>query len=223
MEEPRCTEINGKRVFVIRRVGKRQGVSKRSLSEQNQVNEKIKKLGDRYTEISTEIQRALGYHDQFKVMTDIAQKICNEMNLNLSRLIKRHKAAMICWYAENWDRVRPLFHAYAMQYTASLMENEGKKKMEDEETILIEDQNQDQGEQFSHFTPEQGNGSDEEASPEKETPIQRVTIPNILANPAKTQHIEMVALTQENMRQAPQKDPVKLPSIRKLTDSELHQ
>ena len=96
------------KVVIIKRVGKHHSVTKRSMDEQHELNLKIKSLGAKYSYVSQELNILFAGDLNCKALLDVAEKVKQYIQIPIDRLTRRHKSAMICWYAEHWEQIKPI-------------------------------------------------------------------------------------------------------------------
>ncbi|EAX95133.1 hypothetical protein TVAG_385210 [Trichomonas vaginalis G3] len=58
--------------------------------------------------VSAYMEKQIGEHVTLVNLLSIAEVISNQLNLKIDRLAKRNRSALLCWYAENWDKISPL-------------------------------------------------------------------------------------------------------------------
>lgn len=58
--------------------------------------------------VSAYLERQVGEYMTLVNLLSIAQVVSSEVNIKIDRLAKRNRSALLCWYAENWDKISPV-------------------------------------------------------------------------------------------------------------------
>lgn len=58
--------------------------------------------------ISEFLDHFFGTHVNTLILNSLAKIIMDKHGLSLDRLAKRNRSALLCWYAENWDKIQPV-------------------------------------------------------------------------------------------------------------------
>ncbi|EAX89728.1 hypothetical protein TVAG_094930 [Trichomonas vaginalis G3] len=76
-----------------------------SARDYERIQRRIKVNGDKVDEVSTYIDNYFGTHVTIAILTSLAKIVMGKHRVKLDRLARRNRAALLCWYAENWDIV----------------------------------------------------------------------------------------------------------------------
>lgn len=58
--------------------------------------------------VSNYLDDYFGTHVNAQILSSLAKIIIDIHGLSLDRLAKRNRSALLCWYAENWDKIEPV-------------------------------------------------------------------------------------------------------------------
>ncbi|EAX96433.1 hypothetical protein TVAG_284030 [Trichomonas vaginalis G3] len=84
---------------------------KRNSTQSQRDNERIEKRkmknGLKTEYIYAYFNRLIGSHVTFPLLLNFARIFSQDLQINIDRLAKRNRSALLCWYAENWDSIKP--------------------------------------------------------------------------------------------------------------------
>lgn len=87
---------------------------KRNTTQAQRDNERIEKRkirnGMKTEYIYAYFNRLIGSHVTFPLLLNFAKIFSQDLQLNIDRLAKRNRSALLCWYAENWEDIKPALH-----------------------------------------------------------------------------------------------------------------
>lgn len=87
---------------------------KRNTTQAQRDNERIEKRklknGMKTEYIYAYFNRLIGSHVTFPLLLNFAKIFSQDLQLNIDRLAKRNRSALLCWYAENWENIKPALH-----------------------------------------------------------------------------------------------------------------
>ncbi|EAY13254.1 hypothetical protein TVAG_463880 [Trichomonas vaginalis G3] len=92
--------------------------SAQSIRDNEKVQKRVKFNGEKLDYVSNYIDKYFGAHVTIAILTSLAKIVMGKHKVKLDRLARRNRAALLCWYAENWDIIHPI-----------LKENDFKKKI----------------------------------------------------------------------------------------------
>lgn len=81
--------------------------TKKSLRDHKKISLRVMKTGVKMDLVSECLDRANGSKVTYSNLLNFADKLSKKLWIKLDRLAKRNKDALLCWYAENWEFIRP--------------------------------------------------------------------------------------------------------------------
>ncbi|EAX81677.1 hypothetical protein TVAG_515410 [Trichomonas vaginalis G3] len=87
---------------------------KHNTTQSQRDNERIEKRkmknGLKTEYIYAYFNRLIGSHVTFPLLLSFAKIFAQDLQIYIDRLAKRNRSALLCWYAENWDSIKPALH-----------------------------------------------------------------------------------------------------------------
>lgn len=80
---------------------------------------RMKENDGKYQYISTFLDKYFGTHVNTMILNSLAKIITDVHGVPLDRLAKRNRSAMLCWYAENWDKICPVLSQLKLSFGKS--------------------------------------------------------------------------------------------------------
>ncbi|EAY02055.1 hypothetical protein TVAG_383580 [Trichomonas vaginalis G3] len=94
-------------IISTRKLRKYKFNSPKNIRDHLQIFERIRENGIKMDFVSAYIDREFGTKVKYLSLLSIAGNLSKELDLKLDRLAKRNRNALLCWYAENWDKIQP--------------------------------------------------------------------------------------------------------------------
>lgn len=95
-----------------------------SIRDYEEVKKRVFETGIKMDLISEYLDKVFGVHVTALSLVDNACKLSQQLGLRVDRLAKRNRSAMLCWYAEHWDLIRPLLPQRSDSQIVGLVKNE---------------------------------------------------------------------------------------------------
>ena len=84
-------------------------ISKRTtaqaIKDYEKVIERVQKAGPKLDSVISRLQNIYGLHLTAYSLLKHANKLCDQLGLNIDRLATRNRKALFCWFAENWNYI----------------------------------------------------------------------------------------------------------------------
>lgn len=79
-----------------------------SVRDFKKLQRRIKENGEKFNFVGEYLDRYFGTHVNALILNSLAKIIMEKHGLQLDRLAKRNRSALLCWFSENWDLVQPV-------------------------------------------------------------------------------------------------------------------
>ncbi|EAX95530.1 hypothetical protein TVAG_126600 [Trichomonas vaginalis G3] len=96
-----------KDIIETRHVRKYKNRSEKCQRDHKMIFERVKLNGIKMDFVSAYIDRIIGTKVTYLNLLSFAIDISSVLEIKLDRLAKRNRNALLCWYAENWERIQP--------------------------------------------------------------------------------------------------------------------
>lgn len=114
-----------------------------SIRDNEKVKRRIRINGEKFDQVSNYIDKYFGIHVTIAILTSLAKIVTGKHKVKLDRLARRNRAALLCWYTENWDIIHPILKdaAFRTKIKKQFMANNEKdqEKCIQQGTIGIKD------------------------------------------------------------------------------------
>lgn len=58
--------------------------------------------------VTAYLENMFGHHLTTMFLLDLAADLEKKINIEVDRLARRNRQALLCWFAENWEKIQPL-------------------------------------------------------------------------------------------------------------------
>lgn len=94
-------------IIKARSMNKHRRTTSQSIRDYEQLQSRISKLGIKMDYVSAYLDYIYGTHVTVFMLLPWAEEMERKLNVEVDRLARRSKQALICWYAENWEILYP--------------------------------------------------------------------------------------------------------------------
>lgn len=94
-------------IISTRLVRKHKERSEKCRKDHQKIIQRIQVNGIKMDFVSEYIDRLIGIKVTYLSLLSFADYLSRNLEIKLDRLAKRNRNALLCWYAENWDRIQP--------------------------------------------------------------------------------------------------------------------
>ncbi|EAX99603.1 hypothetical protein TVAG_427670 [Trichomonas vaginalis G3] len=102
-----------KDIIQTRSVNKHKRKTSQSKRDYEKIKNRISQAGIQMDYVAAYLEKLYGDHMTVTNLLSLATKIAQKLDLNIDRLAKRNRSALICWFAENWKIVYPYLPIFA--------------------------------------------------------------------------------------------------------------
>lgn len=102
----RCPEFENPELSLVSR--NREPKSPQARRDLNRIKRRIEANSGMLKQITNQFVKYIGENITLESLMFLAKSLEEKANIEIDRLAKRRRAALICWYVENWDIIRPL-------------------------------------------------------------------------------------------------------------------
>lgn len=81
-----------------------------TIRDSKKLEQRIKSNEGKLQFVSDYLDDYFGTHVNTMILGSLAKIIINTYGITLDRLAKRNRTALLCWYAENWEKICPLLN-----------------------------------------------------------------------------------------------------------------
>ncbi|EAX91285.1 hypothetical protein TVAG_251290 [Trichomonas vaginalis G3] len=79
----------------------------KNIEDRKLTMERMQILGIKLDYVTAFIDREYGWHVTFAHLLQLAEVLHKKLDIQLDRLAKRNRSALLCWYTETWDLIQP--------------------------------------------------------------------------------------------------------------------
>lgn len=94
-------------IISTRKMRKFRCVSPQNLKDHDDVVQRIQNIGVKMDLVTAIIESKYGGRITIEPLLSFAMLMTKKLGLNLDRLAKRNRSALLCWFAENWSAISP--------------------------------------------------------------------------------------------------------------------
>lgn len=102
----RCPEFENPELSLVSR--NKEPKSAQAKRDLNRIKRRIEANSPMLKQITDQFVKYIGENITLESLMFLAKTLEEKANIEIDRLAKRRRAALICWYVENWDMIRPL-------------------------------------------------------------------------------------------------------------------
>ncbi|EAX84810.1 hypothetical protein TVAG_291120 [Trichomonas vaginalis G3] len=92
-------------ILSTRKMRKFRCVSPQNMKDHDDILQRINQNGIKMDLVTAIIESSYGGHITIEPLLSFANKMAKKYGLNLDRLAKRNRSALLCWYTENWATI----------------------------------------------------------------------------------------------------------------------
>lgn len=94
-------------ILTTRAVNKHKRKTPQSIRDYEKIKQRITDVGIKMDIVSAYLDHLFGSHVTALSLLKNANHYAKKIGIQVDRLAKRNRSAMLCWYAENWDKIKP--------------------------------------------------------------------------------------------------------------------
>lgn len=83
-----------------------------SIRDNDMIQKRIRSTGNQIQYINDYVDKYFGTHVTSEILMTLARIAIEKFNLQIDRLAKRNRTALLCWYAENWDSILQILNGF---------------------------------------------------------------------------------------------------------------
>lgn len=95
-------------IIETRTVNKHFRTTSKSIRDNERLKKRIKKIGIKMDLVSAYFENIFGGHVTTLFLLNLAADLEKKIHVEVDRLARRNRQALLCWFAENWDKVKPI-------------------------------------------------------------------------------------------------------------------
>lgn len=95
-------------IIETRTVNKHFRTTSKSIRDYERLKKRIKKIGIKMDLVSAYFENIFGGHVTTLFLLNLAADLEKKIHVEVDRLARRNRQALLCWFAENWDKVKPI-------------------------------------------------------------------------------------------------------------------
>ncbi|EAY03545.1 hypothetical protein TVAG_041970 [Trichomonas vaginalis G3] len=103
----RISERTQRDIIKARSINKHRRTTSQAIRDHEQLMNRISKLGIKVDYVSAYLDYLYGTHATVFMLLPQAEEMEKKLQIEVDRLARRSKQALICWYAENWEVIYP--------------------------------------------------------------------------------------------------------------------
>lgn len=88
-----------------------------SMRDHEKIQKRLQSNGVMPDYISAFLEKTYGRYFTSASLLLLANNAVSKLNLSIDRLAKRNRQALLCWYAENWEKISPLISNSAFAHS----------------------------------------------------------------------------------------------------------
>ena len=105
-----------KKYRVSLKPGKLKGSTDQALRDYEKIQSRLAQKGLMVDIVMAYFEKIMGRKVRAAFILNVAQILSSMLQIKLDRLAKRNRTALLCWYAENWQKIAPQLQTVVLQY-----------------------------------------------------------------------------------------------------------
>lgn len=97
-------------ILNARYVNKHYRTTAKSIKDYERLRIRIGKIGVKMDIVTAYLENMFGQHATAMILLHQAAIIEKNLSIEIDRLAKRNRQALLCWFAENWDQILPFLN-----------------------------------------------------------------------------------------------------------------
>lgn len=83
-----------------------------SIRDNDMIQKRVVSIGNKLQYVTEYIDRYFKTHVTSEILMSLAKIVIEKHNLQIDRLSKRNRTALLCWYSENWDSILQVLNEF---------------------------------------------------------------------------------------------------------------
>lgn len=99
-------------VYIQKKSSTKRKRTLQSIRDNDLIQKRVVNTGSKLQYVTEYIDRYFRTHVTSEILMSLAKIAIEKHNLQIDRLAKRNRTALLCWYSENWDAILQVLNEY---------------------------------------------------------------------------------------------------------------